>query len=65
MLIKHFCIRYNDDLFSDDEPCGTLSAYRIDINTGKLELLNEKSVHGRGTAHVSVESPGEFFRLEL
>ena len=50
----------SDDPFSDEEPYGTLSAYRIDADTGKLELLNEQSVLGRGTAHVSVDPLGDF-----
>jgi|AntRauTorcE11897_2_1112592.scaffolds.fasta_scaffold01453_5 6-phosphogluconolactonase len=50
----------SDDPFSDEEAYGTLSAYRIDADTGKLELLNEQSVLGRGTAHVSVDPLGDF-----
>lgn len=38
----------------------TLSAYRIGAEDGRLTLLNEQSVHGRGPAHVSVDPLGEF-----
>ncbi|WP_340104691.1 lactonase family protein [Rhodohalobacter sp. 8-1] len=57
---NNFLYSVSDDPFSDDEPFGTLSAYSIDADTGKLELLNEQSVQGRGTAHVSVDPLGEF-----
>lgn len=57
---KTFLYSVSDDPFSDDEPYGTLSAYSIDADTGKLQLLNEQSVHGRGTAHVSVDPLGKF-----
>jgi len=57
---KHFLYSVSGDRFSDDEPYGTLSAYRIDAETGMLELLNEQSVLGRGTAHVSVDPFGDF-----
>lgn len=57
---KRFLYSVSDDRFSDDEPYGTLSAYSIDKETGMLELLNEQSVVGRGTAHVSVDPLGEF-----
>lgn len=50
----------SDDPFTENEPFGTLSAYQIDADTGRLELLNEQSVLGRGTAHVSVDPLGEF-----
>ena len=57
---KRFLYSVSDDRFSDDQPFGTLSAYSIDRQTGKLELLNEQSVNGRGTAHVSVDPAGEY-----
>jgi 6-phosphogluconolactonase len=50
----------SDDRFDDEEPYGTISAYRIDRETGFLELMNEQSVQGRGTAHVSVDPLGNF-----
>ena len=50
----------SDDRFDDEEPYGTISAYRIDRETGMLELMNEQSVQGRGTAHVSVDPLGDF-----
>lgn len=55
-----FLYSVSGDPFSENEPYGTLSAYSIDADTGKLQLLNEQSVHGRGTAHVSVDPLGEF-----
>jgi 6-phosphogluconolactonase len=50
----------SDDRFNDEEPYGTVSTYRIDRETGMLELMNEQSVQGRGTAHVSVDPLGDF-----
>ncbi|MEX0684601.1 MAG: lactonase family protein [Balneolales bacterium] len=45
---------------SDDNDHHTVSAYRIDQQTGKLSLINEQSVMGQGPAHVSVDKLGEF-----
>jgi 6-phosphogluconolactonase len=45
---------------TEDSSHGTLSAYKIDRETGKLELLNERSAEGRGPAHVSVDPLGRF-----
>lgn len=56
----NFLYSVSDDPFSENEPYGTLSAYSIDADTGKLQLMNEQSVVGRGTAHVSVDPLGEF-----
>lgn len=55
-----FLYSVSDDHFTDDEPFGTLSAYKIDRATGQLQLLNEQSVNGRGTAHVSVDPLGKY-----
>ncbi|TVQ01912.1 MAG: lactonase family protein [Balneolaceae bacterium] len=57
---KRFLYSVSGDRFSENEPYGTLSAYNIDQETGMLELINEQSVQGRGTAHVSVDPLGEF-----
>ncbi len=57
---KQFLYSVSNDRFSDDQPYGTLSAYKIDRETGRLELLNEQSVNGRGAAHVSVDPAGEY-----
>ncbi|REL39301.1 lactonase family protein [Rhodohalobacter sp. SW132] len=46
--------------FSEDTDYGTVSAYEIDEHSGKLTLINEQSVEGRGTAHVSVDPKGRF-----
>ncbi len=58
--IENFLYSVSDDQFSEDQPYGTLSAYKIDHETGKLELMNEQSVNGRGPAHVSVDPAGEY-----
>ncbi len=50
----------SDEPFTDDTDYGTLSAYRIDSETGRLSLMNEQSVEGRGTAHVSVDPLGRY-----
>lgn len=48
------------EAFTEDTEYGTISAYRIDPQTGMLQLMNEQSVQGRGAAHVSVDPLGEF-----
>ncbi|WP_340105977.1 lactonase family protein [Rhodohalobacter sp. 8-1] len=48
------------DAFSENIEHGTISAYQVDSQTGMLQLINEQSVEGRGTAHVSVDPLGEF-----
>ncbi len=53
-----FLYSVSDDRFNDEEPFGTVSAYSIDNHTGNLQLINEQSVNGRGTAHVSVDPLG-------
>src|SRR5699024_6713112 len=39
---------------------GTISAYSIDQESGKLSLINEQSTTGQGPAHVSVGPDGKF-----
>lgn len=46
--------------FSDESPTHTVSAYQIDPQTGRLTLINEQSVEGRGPAHVSADPLGRF-----
>lgn len=48
------------EAFSGDTEHGTISAYQIHPQTGMLQLINEQSVEGRGTAHVSVDPLGDF-----
>lgn len=48
------------EAFSEDTEHGTISAYQIHPNTGMIKLINEQSVEGRGTAHVSVDPLGKF-----
>ncbi|MEX0679827.1 MAG: lactonase family protein [Balneolales bacterium] len=50
----------SSDAFSEDNRDGTVSAYRINQETGELTLINEQSVEGRGPCHVSVDPHGEF-----
>jgi 6-phosphogluconolactonase len=38
---------------------GSVSAYSIDRNTGKLTLLNQVSSHGTGPCHVTVDKTGK------
>jgi 6-phosphogluconolactonase len=57
---KQYLYSVGDDPFTENEPFGTLSAYRINQDNGMLELINEQSVEGRNTAHVSVDPMGEF-----
>jgi 6-phosphogluconolactonase len=55
-----FLYSVSGDPYSDDSKHTTLSAYRIDRETGMLSLINEQSVQGNGPAHVSVDPHGEF-----
>lgn len=57
---KQYLYSVGDDQYDESEPFGTLSAYQINQENGMLELINEQSVKGRGTAHVSVDPLGEF-----
>jgi 6-phosphogluconolactonase len=57
---KQFLYSVGDDPYNESEPFGTLSAYQINQENGMLELINEQSVEGRNTAHVSVDPLGEF-----
>jgi len=43
-----------------DENNGSVAAYRIDQETGKLSLINMRSSQGRGPAHVSADPHGRF-----
>lgn len=44
----------SSESFSEETSHGTIAAYRIDQQTGKLTQIDERSVKGRGPAHVSV-----------
>ncbi|MEX0929637.1 MAG: beta-propeller fold lactonase family protein, partial [Balneolales bacterium] len=55
-----FLYSVSGEAFSDDDESGTLTAYRIDQNTGKLSMVNEQSAEGRGPCHVSVDPLGRF-----
>jgi 6-phosphogluconolactonase len=57
---KQYLYSVGDDPFDETEPFGTLSAYQINQENGTLKLINEQSVEGRNTAHVSVDPMGEF-----
>lgn len=48
------------EAFSDATDHGTITAYRVDRQTGRLTQINEQSVEGQGPAHVSVDPQGRF-----
>lgn len=50
----------SSEAFSEDTEQGTVTGYRIDQETGKLTEINERSVEGRGPAHVSIDPEGRF-----
>lgn len=56
---KHTLYSASRSSFDGDGDQHTIGAYRIDENTGKLTLINEQSVLGRGPAHVSVDPMGK------
>ncbi|MCC5931843.1 MAG: lactonase family protein [Cyclobacteriaceae bacterium] len=39
---------------------GSVSAFRIDANTGKLQRINEVSAKGAGPCHISIDPKGKF-----
>lgn len=55
-----FLYSVSDQPFDGETNFGTVSAYQIDSETGQLSLLNEQSVEGRGTAHVSTDPLGRY-----
>ncbi len=42
-----------------DEKAGAVSAFSIDRDTGKLELINQQSSKGTGPCHLSVDATGK------
>ncbi len=44
---------------SESGGAGSVSAYAIDTNTGKLKLLNQQSSGGAGPCHVSIDYAGK------
>ena len=45
---------------SEDDNYGSIAAYRIDPETGKLTFLNIRSAEGRGPCHISIDPDGRF-----
>ena len=41
-------------------PGGAVSALSIDVDTGELTYLNQRSTHGAGPCHLSVDAEGKF-----
>ena len=56
----NFLYAVSGQRFSDDSNHGTVSAFKVDRETGGLELLNERSTEGQGPAHVSADPLGRF-----
>ncbi len=56
----HYLYSVSGEPFADSSKAGTVSAYSIDQQNGKLTLINEQSIEGRGPAHVSVDPKGRF-----
>jgi 6-phosphogluconolactonase len=42
----------------NDEPTGTLSAFSMDADTGRLEFINKVPTHGTDPCHVTVDGTG-------
>lgn len=45
---------------SDDDNYGSVAAYNIDANTGKLTFLNIRSAEGMGPCHISIDPLGRY-----
>ena len=55
-----FLYSVSGDAFSEGSDHGTITAYRINSETGAVSMINERSVEGRGPAHVSIHPQGRF-----
>ncbi len=47
----------------EGEPTGSVSAFRIDAETGMLVLLNQQPSHGASPAHITIASDGAYVYL--
>src|SRR5690625_57840 len=56
----HTLYSISNEVYAGSAGHGTITAYRIEPETGLLTLMNEQSVEGRGPAHVSVDPLGRF-----
>lgn len=45
---------------SKDDHSGTITAFKIDQNTGKIEKINELSSEGAGPCHIGIDPKGRF-----
>lgn len=50
---------YREGLEKDDKS-GTVASFRINQDTGTIQLINERSTEGAGPCHVSVDPKGDY-----
>src|SRR5690554_79484 len=55
---KYLYAAYREGL-DDNDKNGTITAFEIDQETGKITLINEVSSEGAGPCHVSVDPKGQ------
>ncbi|MGF1636192.1 MAG: lactonase family protein [Cyclobacteriaceae bacterium] len=57
---KKYLYAVNNEGVATDSNNGSVSAFKIDPASGKLELINEVSAKGKGPCHISIDPKGEF-----
>lgn len=57
---KNYLYSVSGEAYSEDTNHGTITAYKINRQTGMLIRINERSVEGQGPAHVSIDPKGRF-----
>jgi 6-phosphogluconolactonase len=57
---REFLYSVSSQGVTDDDEYGSVSAYRIDPETGQLTFLNIRSAEGRGPCHISIDPEGRF-----
>lgn len=57
---KKYIYAVNREGLSADSKEGSVTAYRIDAGTGKLQKINEVSARGADPCHISIDPKGKF-----
>jgi 6-phosphogluconolactonase len=57
---QRFLYAVNELKTYEGRPTGTVSAFRVDPNTGSLEFLNKRLTHGTDPCHVLVDKTGAY-----
>jgi 6-phosphogluconolactonase len=57
---QRFLYAVNELKIFEDKPTGTISAFSVDSETGKLKFLNTKPTQGTDPCHVTVDKNGRY-----